>query len=76
MDELSFHYSSVSCPIIDSDFLGDDGYEQSMGTATEAQCYEVGLMEGADLIKAQIANHPLYPTLLSSYIDCRKVCKQ
>ncbi|KAH6819031.1 homeobox knotted-like protein [Perilla frutescens var. hirtella] len=30
-------------------------------------------MERSDLIKAQIANHPLYPTLLSSYIDCRKV---
>ncbi|KAG6421853.1 hypothetical protein SASPL_118412 [Salvia splendens] len=26
-----------------------------------------------DLIKARIANHPLYPTLLSSYIDCTKV---
>lgn len=29
--------------------------------------------EEQDLIKARIANHPLYPTLLSSYIDCTKV---
>ncbi|KAL8527831.1 hypothetical protein ACS0TY_005599 [Phlomoides rotata] len=26
-----------------------------------------------DIIKAQIASHPLYPTLLSAYIDCTKV---
>ncbi|URD87492.1 Homeobox protein knotted-1-like [Musa troglodytarum] len=26
-----------------------------------------------DMIKAQIANHPLYPSLLSAYIECRKV---
>ncbi|KAL9175062.1 hypothetical protein ABFS82_02G091500 [Erythranthe guttata] len=32
-----------------------------------------GLAEMSDLIKAQIANHPLYPELLSAYIDCRKV---
>ncbi|KAL0412911.1 UNVERIFIED_CONTAM: Homeobox protein knotted-1-like 1 [Sesamum radiatum] len=24
-------------------------------------------------VKAQIANHPLYPYLLSAYLDCRKV---
>ncbi|GFP80356.1 homeobox protein knotted-1-like 1 [Phtheirospermum japonicum] len=26
-----------------------------------------------DVIKAQIANHPFYPNLLSAYIECRKV---
>lgn len=26
-----------------------------------------------DMIKAQIANHRLYPSLLSAYIECRKV---
>lgn len=26
-----------------------------------------------DLIKAQIANHPRFPNLLSAYIDCQKV---
>ncbi|XP_010259300.1 PREDICTED: homeobox protein knotted-1-like 1 isoform X2 [Nelumbo nucifera] len=27
----------------------------------------------SDLIKAQIANHPRYPNLVSAYIECRKV---
>ncbi|CAN4110958.1 unnamed protein product [Withania somnifera] len=27
----------------------------------------------SDLIKAKIANHPLYPKLLSAYLQCRKV---
>lgn len=27
----------------------------------------------SDIIKAQIASHPLYPNLLSAYIDCKKV---
>ncbi|KAK4339739.1 hypothetical protein RND71_041201 [Anisodus tanguticus] len=27
----------------------------------------------SDLIKVQIANHPLYPNLLSAYLQCRKV---
>jgi hypothetical protein len=26
-----------------------------------------------ELVKAQIAGHPRYPSLLSAYIDCRKV---
>jgi hypothetical protein len=26
-----------------------------------------------ELVKAQIAGHPRYPTLLSAYIECRKV---
>ncbi|KAM3219270.1 homeobox protein knotted-1-like 1 [Capsicum chacoense] len=31
-------------------------------------------LEGmSDLIKAQIANHPLYPNLLYAYLQCRKV---
>ncbi|KAI8555552.1 hypothetical protein RHMOL_Rhmol05G0181000 [Rhododendron molle] len=29
--------------------------------------------EISDLVKAQIANHPLYPNLVSAYIECRKV---
>ncbi|XP_010267996.1 PREDICTED: homeobox protein knotted-1-like 1 isoform X2 [Nelumbo nucifera] len=29
--------------------------------------------EMSDLIKAQIANHPRYPNLVSAYIECRKV---
>lgn len=27
----------------------------------------------SDLVKVQIANHPLYPNLLSAYLQCRKV---
>jgi hypothetical protein len=27
-----------------------------------------------ELMKAQIAGHPSYPSLLSAYIECRKVC--
>ncbi|CAI9103528.1 OLC1v1002027C2 [Oldenlandia corymbosa var. corymbosa] len=29
--------------------------------------------EISDLLKAQIANHPLYPNLVSAYVDCKKV---
>nr|AKC35106.1 knotted-like 6 protein [Primula vulgaris] len=29
--------------------------------------------EMSDLMKAQIASHPLYPNLVSAYIECRKV---
>ncbi|XP_044479764.1 homeobox protein knotted-1-like 1 isoform X1 [Mangifera indica] len=32
-----------------------------------------GSLDMADLIKAQIASHPLYPNLLSAYIQCQKV---
>ncbi|THG11087.1 hypothetical protein TEA_002618 [Camellia sinensis var. sinensis] len=34
---------------------------------------EVGGLEMSDLIKDQIANHPLCPNLVSAYIQCRKV---
>lgn len=27
----------------------------------------------ADLLKAQIASHPRYPSLVAAYIECRKV---
>ncbi|KAG6424892.1 hypothetical protein SASPL_115315 [Salvia splendens] len=54
----SFHYSTYHTH---SDFDGGDG----MTTQHHHQ--------EQHLIKARIANHPLYPTLLSSYIDCTKV---
>ncbi|XP_042061826.1 homeobox protein knotted-1-like 1 isoform X2 [Salvia splendens] len=53
----SFHYSTYHTH---SDFDGGDG----MTTQHHHQ--------EQHLIKARIANHPLYPTLLSSYIDCTK----
>ncbi|KAL1564417.1 Oxysterol-binding protein OBPa [Salvia divinorum] len=56
----SFHYSSSVS--FHSNFHGD-GMTEQYGSETHEQ----------DLIKARIANHPLYPTLLSSYIDCTKV---
>ncbi|KAG6646752.1 hypothetical protein I3843_07G029500 [Carya illinoinensis] len=34
---------------------------------------EVGGSEMMDLIKNQISNHPLYPNLVSAYIECQKV---
>ncbi|KAK3031233.1 hypothetical protein RJ639_036888 [Escallonia herrerae] len=34
---------------------------------------EVSGSEMSDLIKAQIASHPLYPELVSAYVQCRKV---
>ncbi|RWV95681.1 hypothetical protein GW17_00041679 [Ensete ventricosum] len=35
-----------------------------------------GVSDLTDKIKAQIANHPLYPSLLSTYIECRKSVAQ
>ena len=29
---------------------------------------------GSEIIKAKIMSHPLYPSLLRAFIDCRKVC--
>ncbi|XP_077218702.1 homeobox protein knotted-1-like 1 isoform X2 [Tasmannia lanceolata] len=34
---------------------------------------EICRSEMSDLIKAQIASHPKYPSLVAAYIDCRKV---
>ncbi|XP_047951867.1 homeobox protein knotted-1-like 1 isoform X2 [Salvia hispanica] len=53
-------YTSFHYSTYHTDFDGD-------GMSTQHHHQE------QDLIKARIANHPLYPTLLSSYIDCTKV---
>ena len=34
---------------------------------------EVTESEMTDLIKTQISSHPLYPNLVSAYIECQKV---
>ncbi|KAF8394665.1 hypothetical protein HHK36_020881 [Tetracentron sinense] len=39
----------------------------------EANATEISGSEMSNLIKAQIANHPCYPNLVSAYIECRKV---
>ncbi|KZV25835.1 homeobox protein knotted-1-like 1 [Dorcoceras hygrometricum] len=75
MDELyGFHCS------VDVGFNGDGnsiGVEQMVLTAQVAEIHG-GLTSGitsemSDIIKAQIAYHPLYPHLLSAYVECRKV---
>lgn len=50
------------------------------GEAAEASDISAGGGGGGgsdltDLIKAQIANHPRYPSLVAAYIECRKVYK-
>ncbi|KAI3445423.1 hypothetical protein Pfo_002088 [Paulownia fortunei] len=85
MDELYRFHSSISCPV-DSNFLGDGSssiaglsdhhnHQQLVLTAAQvAETHEVATgLEMSDIIKAQIANHPFYPNLLSAYIECRKV---
>ncbi|KAG8369074.1 hypothetical protein BUALT_Bualt15G0112400 [Buddleja alternifolia] len=77
MDELYRFHSSISssCPIDSPSnyhFVGDGSTSSNMIISSDHD-HEVGLMEMSDIIKAQIANHPLYPNLLSAYIDCRKV---
>lgn len=76
MDELyRVHYSSISSLHNNNNFLGDGSttHHQNMEYGSQIHDHDHGSMERSDVIKAQIANHPLYPTLLSSYIDCRKV---
>ncbi|KAL5700888.1 Homeobox protein knotted-1-like 10 [Ranunculus cassubicifolius] len=46
--------------------LGDD-------SPFQFQEREISGSEMTDLIKAQIATHPLYPNLLSAYIECQKI---
>ncbi|KAL3515956.1 hypothetical protein ACH5RR_022858 [Cinchona calisaya] len=40
---------------------------------SSSNSHEVIGSKMSDLLKAQIANHPLYPNLLSAYVQCRKV---
>ncbi|GER49455.1 homeobox protein knotted-1 [Striga asiatica] len=64
-----------------SEFLGDGNsddinngggqQQQHRQLLVTDENHNKGLM--SDVIKAQIASHPLYPTLLSAYIQCRKV---
>ncbi|CAI9786152.1 unnamed protein product [Fraxinus pennsylvanica] len=56
--------SLYSCPIVD---------DNQMALIELAHETEVTRFELSDNIKTQIANHPLYPNLVSAYIECRKV---
>lgn len=47
-----------------------DGLEGLQGAKVEAAAESDNM---SDLIKSQIATHPLYPELVSAYISCQKV---
>ncbi|GFS29696.1 homeobox protein knotted-1-like 6 [Actinidia rufa] len=79
MDELYRLHSTISCL---DDVSGVGTFSTNMsglhGPIGDMDRFETVGMEVAgsgmsDLIKAQIANHPLYPNLVSAYIECRKV---
>ncbi|KAF5948584.1 hypothetical protein HYC85_014541 [Camellia sinensis] len=82
MDELYRLYSSISFSDHDHDVSGVGDFPTTLSglhgpvdnvLQFEATEIEVDRSELSDLIKAQIANHPLYPNLVSEYIECRKV---
>ena len=54
------------------------GISRVGGAASEASVAGVGVggpspSDLTELMKAQISSHPRYPSLLSAYIECRKV---
>ncbi len=53
----------------------DAGFHGPMDSMLQFQAAEpeVGCSEITDLIKTQIANHPLYPNLVSAHLECQKV---
>lgn len=55
---------SGSSGISDADSMVADEIQRAGGSAEEV----------SSAIRAKIASHPLYPTLLQAYIDCYKVC--
>ncbi|CAL5380474.1 unnamed protein product [Camellia sinensis] len=76
MDDLYWIHSSISCS---DDVTGGVGNSPTTVQAFDGAVQfetaemEVGGLEMSDLIKDQIANHPLCPNLVSAYIQCRKV---
>ncbi|XAR52685.1 hypothetical protein NMG60_11020877 [Bertholletia excelsa] len=79
MENMYRYHSSISCS---DDVASDEIFKATMsglrGTTddivqVEAADVEVAGSEMSDLIKAQIANHPLYPVLVSAHIECQKV---
>ncbi|CAI9769375.1 unnamed protein product [Fraxinus pennsylvanica] len=76
MDELYRLHSSISFPIDNNSMGGFSDYHNNhhLGLIQQAQTHhEITGSEISDITKAQIANHPLYPNLVSAYIECRKV---
>nr|ADK26524.1 HERMIT-like protein 3 [Petunia x hybrida] len=83
MDELSKLHSAIACSSNNNNVVGvlDNIIRQQEGpvnnsdnnNSLEAVHQAEKALEMSDLIKAQIANHPLYPNLVSAYLQCRKV---
>lgn len=59
-------------PVVSCSDIGFHGPMENM-LQFEAAEPEVGCSEITDLIKTQIANHPLYPNLVSAHLECQKV---
>lgn len=60
--------ASTSCGEIHEALMVDDDMLQLEAEVTTG-------LNMSDMIKTQIVNHPLYPKLVSAYIECQKVCK-
>lgn len=73
MDDFYRHDPSISCADSGNfeNLLRFEGDFQVRRNETEICASEM-----SDLIKAQIASHPKYPSLVSAYIECRKVRKR
>lgn len=56
-------------------FTKTNDFHGTVGSILQFEPGETVLSESemTDLIKSQISNHPLYPNLVSAYINCRKV---
>lgn len=56
-------------------FTKTNDFHGTVGSILQFEPGEAVLSESemTDLIKSQISNHPLYPNLVSAYINCRKV---
>nr|AEX56217.1 knotted-like 2 protein [Dactylorhiza fuchsii] len=66
-DLFSIHPGIARTALIDAgEMMFDDEVAPAAGCGGVAT-------DCSDLIKAKIARHPRYPSLLSAYIDCRKV---
>lgn len=79
MDELSKLHSAIACSSNNNHVVGvlehitGQQQEGPINNSSVDNNLEKASLEMSDLIKAQIANHPLYPNLLSAYLQCRKV---
>lgn len=81
MDELYRIHNSFSCPsngrgvieVVNHSSPVENNLVELRGSDHGHHHEVMGSSEMSDLLKAQIANHPLYPNLVSAYVECRKV---